>query len=427
MIRLLVLLTFLAFSDTVFSQFKNVRLNEESTSGADAGIAVNPRNPKNIVAVSSPGTIHYTMDGGATWQKSKISSTWGIYGSISLIADNKGNFYVVYVSDESGEGLKNDKSLDQVICHVSKDGGVTWDEGNSVAYVPGKDQFRPAVCIDDKENIYVTWTQFDKYASEEEGCTSVIMFSQSSNGKKWGKPVTISQLSGNCSDNTAEGAMPAVDSEGDLLFITWANQSRFFLDRSFNGGSTWLRNDIGIVDQPKGWKVNVPGHGDQNGLPRIFMDRSRTNMKGSLYLIWSDQRKGATDTDVWFIRSTNLSDNWTQAIRVNDDEAGKHQYLPAMAEDPSTGYIYVVFFDRRNYSDNQTDVYLAYSIDGGQVFKNVKISESPFVPEESVSYGNKISISANKGIITPVWTRTDNGKISLWTTIIQQADLIKTP
>jgi len=108
---------------------------------------------------------------------------------------------------------------------------------------------------------------------------------------------------------------------------------------------------------------------------------------------------------------------------VNDDAAGKHQYLPWMAVDQATGYVYVVYYDRRNYDDNQTDVYLAYSSDGGANFKNVKISESPFVPREDRFFGDYNNISAHKGIIAPIWTRMDEGRTSVWTTIIRQEDL----
>ena len=101
-----------------------------------------------------------------------------------------------------------------------------------------------------------------------------------------------------------------------------------------------------------------------------------------------------------------------------------HQFLPWMTIDQSTGYIYIVYYDRRNYNDNQTDVYLAYSSDGSN-YQEVKISESPFVPTEDTFFGDYTNISAHNGIIAPIWTRMDEGKTSIWTTIIRQEDLIK--
>ena len=74
-----------------------------------------------------------------------------------------------------------------------------------------------------------------------------------------------------------------------------------------------------------------------------------------------------------------------------------------MGFDQVTGNIYIIFYDRRNYKDATTDVYLAYSNDGGESFKNVKINENSFTPREDNFYGDYINISANSGYVRPVW------------------------
>src|SRR5688572_14324213 len=124
--RHIVWLTFLmllAFSS--FAQFKNIRI-DDTVNVTASGVAINPRNPKNVVVVSSPDQVFYTLDGGATWQKSKLSSIWGVFGNATVVADDKGSFYSFYLSNEGGQGLTNDKCLERVVCQVSKDGGVTW-------------------------------------------------------------------------------------------------------------------------------------------------------------------------------------------------------------------------------------------------------------------------------------------------------------
>jgi hypothetical protein len=410
------------------AQVKNIKLGEmtESNRGGEPSIAINPRDPKIIVAASAPGNVYRTADGGATWEKSTLTSSFGVCGHPVVVADRKGTFYYFYSSDPTGEGRKNEKSLDQIVCHSSGDGGKTWDEGTAIGYNAPKDQDNPRVTIDEKGNLYVTWTQFDQYASTDPNCLSSIMLSRSSNGKRWSKPVQISQTPGNCAgdDQTAMGAVPAVTYDGKA-FVAWANQSKIFLDRSFDG-NVWLSNDIGVINQPGGWDLKVPGLDRCNGLPVLMADRSKINFHGCLYLVWADQRKGADDTDIWFVRSTNQGDYWSSPLKVNNDEGGKHQYLPWLTIDQVTGYLYVLYYDRREYDDNQTDVYLAYSMDGGASFKNVKISESPFMPSDTVPSGDYINVSAHKGVIAPVWTRMDDGKISVWTAVIRQEDLAKT-
>jgi hypothetical protein len=421
---LVVLLSFNAFA-----QFKNTKLDEfgPDTRACEPSITINQRDPKNIVAASVLDNIYYTFDGGATWEKKKITSPFGVYGDPVLISDGKGDIYHFHLSDPTGEGWRNEKSLDHIVCHVSKDGGKTWDEGNSVGYNPPKDQDKPWATVDSKGNLYVTWTQFDKYASTDAACQSNIMLSTSGNGKKWSKAIQISQTPGNCvdDDNTAEGAVPAV-SDDKKVFVAWSNQNKIFFDRSFDG-TMWLTNDLAIANQPGGWDLKIPGHDRCNGMPVLLVDRSKTVRKGSLYIVWADQRNGEDDTDIWFMRSTNFGDNWTSPTKINDDGAGKHQYLPWMAIDQVTGNLYIVYYDRRNYDDNQTDVYLAYSSDGGSSFKNVKISETPFTPVETSFFGDYNNISAHNGIIAPVWTRMDEGKTSVWTTVIHEENLFGKP
>jgi hypothetical protein len=89
-----------------------------------------------------------------------------------------------------------------------------------------------------------------------------------------------------------------------------------------------------------------------------------------------------------------------------------------MAVDPTSGAIYIVFYDRRNYTDFKTDVYLAYSFDGGETFRNVKISERPFMPSTSIFLGDYNNISAYDGVVRPIWTRLDGNKTSIMTAII---------
>ncbi len=409
------------------AQFKNIMLDEATPGNrvTEPSIAINKKDPKNIVAASILDNIYYTFDGGQSWEKTKVKSLMGVYGDPVLVADQKGTFYSFHLSDPTGEGWRNEKSMDHIICHVSKDGGKTWDEGNSIGYNPPKDHDKPWATVDSKGNVYVTWTQFDKYNSSDSTCQSNIMISTSSNGKKWSKPFQLSQTPGNCldDDNTAEGAVPAVTNDGKV-FVTWANRSKIYMDRSFDGGGLWLTNDIVVADQPGGWDLKIPGHDRSNGMPVLMVDQSKGTYQSCLYIVWADQRAGEDDTNVWFIRSNNFGDNWSSPKKLGTDSTGRHQYLPWMAVDAVTGFIYVVYYDRSAYEDNQTDVYLAFSSDSGANFKSVKISETPFTPVETAFFGDYTNISAHNGIITPIWARMDDGKMSVWTAVINQSELI---
>ncbi len=430
MTRILVL-CFLLVSIGAAGQFKNIKLAEQVDGvypPLEPSIAINKKNPKNIVAGVVLDRAIYTNDGGATWAETKLESPYGVYGDPAVISDAKGDFYFFHLADPSKQGRSNDEWLDRIVCQKSTDGGKTWSSGASIGNNPPKDQDKewPAV-HPRKQYIYTTWTQFDKYGLEDPNCHSNILFSKSTNaGKKWSTPVQINQNPGDCidDDNTAEGAVPAVDMEG-RVFVAWANQGNIYFDRSFDGGSTWLTNDLLIAKQEGGWAMDIPGIMRSNGMPVLMIDNSKGRLSGSLYLVWADQRNGTDDTDIWFMRSTNQGDMWTQPMRINQDGPGKHQFFPWIAVDQGTGYIYIVYYDRRAYDDLQTDVYMAYSTDGGSSFKEVKVSESPFIPTETKFFGDYNNIDAHKGIITPIWTRMDNGRTSVWTSVIVDTELLK--
>lgn len=398
------------------AQFKSLLL--DAAGAYEPSVAINRNDEQNIVASSAPDNIYYTNNGGFSWEKTKLMSAYGTVGSVALLADFKGNFFALV------EVKKNGKS--NIVIKGSSDGGKTWSREALVSSDSTKYAVNPRAALDRSGNLFVTWTDFDIYESDNENCISRILLSRSSNGKKWSKPLELSQTNGDCKndDHTPAGAMATVMGGGQRAFAAWANQEKIFFDRAFDGGATWLTNDLPIAEQVGGWRMKIPGVQKANGMPMLLCNNTKkSDLTGALYLVWADQLRGEDDTDIWFTRSLNFGDNWNQPGRINDDNPGKHQYLPFMTFDSETGYIYMLYYDRRNYTDETTDVYVAYSKDGGASFKNVKISETPFVADAAVPTGNYIGIAAHDSLITPVWTRTENGKSSVWISMIKQLDL----
>jgi hypothetical protein len=133
-------------------------------------------------------------------------------------------------------------------------------------------------------------------------------------------------------------------------------------------------------------------------------------------VMWSDQRRGVTD--VYSIYSTDTGSTWSNPLRVNTDSAMNHHFFPSMTIDPVTGHIFVAFYDRRNYLDSETDVYLARSMDGGASFDNTRISQSAFGPDSGVFFGDYIHIAAYNHHVYPIWMRMDDSAISVWTALV---------
>lgn len=398
------------------AQFINIKLCEanESRSPGGPAVVISRKDPAILVAAYGQYVFH-SSDQGKNWERTEINSSFG--GDPVLASDRKGMIYNFFLSKEPAG---------KIICRTSRDEGTTWEEKGSIGSGRGEIRFSRVFMHPKSGEIYLSWTQYDNYGSEDAADKSNIFFSRSKDGKKWDDPILVSQLAGNCrnDDMTTQGSSQAVTLDG-LMFVTWAMNQKIIMDRSFNKGSTWLTNDILVADQYGGSSMKIPGLEKCNGMPLLKVDNSPSRYHGTLFLLWADQKNGEDDTDIWFSRSTSYGDNWTPPQRINDDGKGKHQFLPAMCVDQTNGYIYIVYYDRRNYDDEQTDVYLAYSADNGNSFKNVKISEQPFLPHDNDPVSDYINIDAYRGVITPIWSRVDNGKTSVYMTVIKQEDLIK--
>jgi len=411
-IRTLIFISFFLVGYSLIGQ--NILISDKNNPNEPA-IMMNPKNPAQMIAASNINNYYISNDTGRTWSIHKQNSSYGVWGDPVISVDTSGHFYYFHLSNPS-----NGNWIDRIVCQKTIDQGKSWTDGTFTGLNGTKAQDKHWCAIDrTNNNMYLTWTQFDEYGSEDKNKKSNILFSKSMDqGTSWSSPVKINQIDGDCidSDDTVEGAVPAVGPEGQI-YVAWAGPNGLVFNKSTDQGATWLDTEIKIDPMPTGWDYAIPGIYRANGLPVTACDLGNGPNKGTIYVNWSDQRNGGDDTDIWLSKSTDQGKTWSAPIRVNDDPAGKQQFFTWMTIDQTTGFLYFVFYDRRNHADESTDVFLAISKDGGETFLNRKISESPFVPNENVFFGDYTNIVAHNNIVRPIWTRLDKGQLSILTDI----------
>ncbi len=413
--------------NSVFAQFENIRVSSPGLyRPEEVTIAINSLNPQVIAAGANLDYFFISKDGGLNWESKVMSSSFGVWGDPCVLFDGNENLYYAHLSNSPSPGYW----IDRIVVQKSIDFGKTWSDGTGVGFNSPKNQDKEWLAVDltdsqFKNNIYMSWTEFDSYGSSNSNDSSRILFSYTNDsGKRWSDPIVVSDVSGNCIDDdlTVEGAVPAVGPNGEV-YISWAGLLGIMFDKSLDGGKTFGK-DVFVTEIPGGWAFDVPGISRCNGLPITSCDVSDSPYRGNIYINWSDQRNGEDNTDIFLIKSTDGGKTWGEVKRVNTDTTSRHQFLSWMAVDPVTGFIYIVFYDRRNTVLNETEVYLARSVDGGETFDNFKISENIFIPQQNIFFGDYINIAAYNKMIRPIWMRMDNGELSVWTALITDSILV---
>jgi hypothetical protein len=313
-----------------------VRITEPSAiNPAEVSIAINPRNPDNMIAASlqigrppKPRASSYqyvTFDGGKTWKTVPTPNpTSLVQGDDIVVFSSDGVAYHVHLSFEGIRQSRPVRAENGMIVNVSKDGGNTWTTGTpAINHVNTVTPFedKPGMVVDNapssrsKGNVYLAWTRFDVYGSANPEHRSQIYFTRSTDqGQTFSMPFRVSDTGGDCvdSDNTVEGAVPAVGPNGEV-YLVWAGPLGLVMDKSLDGGLTFGKDKV-IGDMPGGWDFSVEGLSRANGMPVTGVDLSNGPNKGTLYVNWIDARNG--DPDVFVMSSKDKGETWSTPVSI---------------------------------------------------------------------------------------------------------------
>lgn len=421
------LITFLSLtlSSLVTMAQRVVRVTEpDAINPAEVSVAINPKNPDNVLGASfqsgrppraRPGSYTYlSLDGGKTWKTVPTQNADNlIQGDDVVVFGNDGIAYHAHLAFTGIRLARPNRADNAITINTSTDGGLTWNDGvPTVRHINSVEPFedKPGIVVDNapnsryKGNVYVAWTRFDVYGSSNPEHHSQIYFSRSiDRGKTFSAPIRISDTGGDCldSDNTVEGAVPAIGPNGEV-YVIWAGPLGLVFDKSTDGGLTFGK-DKKIGDFPGGWDFGVEGLARANGMPNTGVDLSAGPNRGTLYVNWIDNRNG--DPDVFVMSSRDGGTTWSDPVRVNDDpiKNGKVQFFTWMAVDPVDGSVNVVFYDRREGRGSTTGLMMARSVDGGRTFVNYKIDLPLFDFSSAVFFGDYSGISAYDGRVIPIF------------------------
>lgn len=387
--------------------------------GSEPSIAVNPNNASQIVAVFQPATVVYSIDGGQTFRTADLPPIegWRTGGDVSITFDNHGRAYLSTLHFEKLGSMSywaHGAGKNGIFVRRSADGGKTWEK-DAVAVKTydgtGPDSHMedmPRIFADAQPNspyagnVYVGWIewQLDK---------SIMLFARSTDGgKTFSPPMRISTHAGLPRDDNGGlvGFVGVIGADG-TIYAAWNDGSTITFTQSHDGGKTFAPSRVAVHVAPPyfGGAGGVPGVSRVMGFPQIGVDARPGKQGGTLYLAWSDFRSG--DVDVFCASSKDHGRTWSQPARVNDDPIhdGIDQFFQWMAIDPSTGDVYVQFYDRREDPENRkTGFTLARSRDGGKTFVNYSWEETPFESRVPAFLGDYTWLTVLNGKVYGTWT-----------------------
>jgi hypothetical protein len=389
-----------------------VTLNPEPGYFSEPSIAVNPRQPRQLVgAFQVPATIAYSDNAGESWTLVPAApADYKVSGDVSVAYDPRGAAILCYIAfDKLGTTnyWAHGATRNGIFIRRSLDGGKTW-EREPIAIIQHPTQ--PGIPFEDKPyivadntngrysgHLYVGWTEFTLEKS-------LILFSRSlDGGRSWSAPVEISSHEGLPRDDngSVEGFTGAVGPDG-TLYAVWADGNSIVFTQSRDGGRTFSRSRK-IIDTAPPY-FNVEDVARSNGFPQIAIDPRGGKRGGALFVTWSDFRNG--DVDVFCAASTDHGKKWSRAARVNDDPVhdGTDQFFQWLAVDPADGAVNVIFYDRRrDHANLNTAVTLARSSDAGKTFRNFAWTTLPFRTYDDF-IGDYTGIAALNGRVYGLWT-----------------------
>lgn len=375
----------------------------------EPGIAVNPTNPQQVVAVFQDNAhAAYSEDAGHTWQIAEgvAPKNYRVSGDVSTAFDNQGHAFVCYIAfDKLGtfNYWAHGATRNGIFVRRSLDGGKTWEadhipvaEQTSTPGIPFED--KPYIVADNTKskfsgNLYIGWTRWRVTDSQ------MVISRSTDDGKTWSEPIEVDARPGLPRDDNgaAEGFDGAVAPDGTLYAI-WSQDNDIMLTKSRDGGRTFSKARAIVHTAPIMFAIDTLDRA--NGFPQIAIDPKRNH----LYVTWSDYRNG--DLDIFLSSSADGGKHWTSAIRVNNDPIhdGAEQFFQWLAVDPVDSSVNVVFYDRRRDPQNKKQiVVLARSSDEGRTFNNYAWTDDAF-EAGGAFFGDYSGLAAYGGRVYGVWT-----------------------
>lgn len=319
-----------------------------------------------------------------------------------------------------------------VISHASysTNNGTSWSP--AVAFNPGGGSAfdKNFSAVDDVTGspffgrAYTVWTDF----TGASGYRIRISYT-TDGGVSWSPSTFVSPVAS--SGHHHQGCDVKVGPGGNVHVI-WANcitngqnstEDSLGYARSTDGGVSWVVARNNAADMNGIRSSNLFNGIRASGFPRLALDKTGGSRNGWLYAVTAEKNLAPAGdaSDIVLIRSTDNGATWTR-IKVNQDPSnGRFNYMPAAVVTPDGG-LNISYYDQRNTTGFVTEFWLSRSLNGGNTFTDVAVSDHTFTPAPipGLAGGYQgdytgITYASGTGKLFPFWADNSSGIYQVWT------------
>jgi hypothetical protein len=411
----------------------NVDVSNECGPQSETYIALDASNPTVLAGGSNeifrlPMRGYFSSDGGGSWSgvdlplPPSLSGTHDTrFGSDpSLAFDSRGDVFYSYIVVFFGGGNGVDGT--EMAVARSSDGGKTWPAVTFFSFATGGEHFndKPMITVDTgptsrfRDRVYVAWDA----ASGGSSAGGIRVGASADHGATF----TVTRADGPSGPGQSIAAVPFVGTNGEL-YVAYNGYvgHQIVFNRSLDGGATWGTAHA-IASQSLGFQALIPAQSFRGALvyPACDVDRSTGKHRGRLVCSWMDVNS-AGNTDIFVSFSDDKGDSWSTVLSATDRLGGVDRFNHWLSIDPTTGGVFVSFYDTRNDTTGARrmfDEFLSVSSDGGQTFAapNLRVSTASsnehdcggVFPCAAIDYGNQTGdyegLVAFGGVAHPIWT-----------------------
>ena len=402
-----------------YSEFGNKRITTGKNANRECAIAINPKNPDNIVAVGKDSNTpngntwlgYYTsFDGGKTWEEHLIEGYPGsndvaspLYGydeagDPGVDTDKDGNFYVILKTESQREDLQGFKKLTGVFVAKSTDGGKTFPQIGTVTETLNASivNEKPSLSVDKTTGIvYVSWIVFNF-----EDFSQVAFAKSTDGGRTFSNYTVLSNLLAR--KIQVQGVVVRADGNVHVSWIDISAQELRYCYSTNNGQSFSMPVNITKI---------TPLPSPLHGTLRTPTVPTMGIFKGTIYISWNDYKNG--DADIFLVSSKD-GVTWSSPMRVNKDNLkdGRDQFFPVLAS--NSEYLQMIFYEGvESANDSLIKVYYSYSKDGENfsefpISKDINTTMSS-TGNDTEAMGDYIGLTCTDTFAIGIWTDTRDG------------------